>query len=669
MKRLFLLAAIVLPAIILAHDAAELCSRARQKQHIAAIPEPPERPYDISTYRLRLDLRPAFEQKKPVYLGSAEIQLTTTMFTQTLDLDAGLMTMTRVMVNGAELTPAPQPIDNILTIPLPVYLQQPNTQITLAIEYERSSEQNWGAYFYPKGFFVGLGPAEDSIFVEEDIFFTMSEPFDARYWFPCNDYPSDKMNADIEVAVPSGITVSSNGDLAAFVPGGATDVWQWRGDKPIASYLMVVNASAFETWQEKVARYDNPSDSIPLSYYVWKPDFDEQSVTDGSKYNATNAFRPTAGIMQAFEKYFGPYPFSKYGQTAVQPVNFGGMEHQSMTTVNRSWLRGLSEGGIAHELGHQWFGDKVTCETFKDLWLNEGFATYTEAIYNESRGGEYAYLDAMSGKASGYFNAPQYNARNDFPIYNPPDGELFSGAITYNKGACVIHQLRRLVGNDSLFFATLRAYTDAFAYANVNTASFASYMSDKFGIDLTEFFDQWIYGALHPYFSVLWAQDANDRLFLRVNQIQDVRDHFTMPLRFFAYHGTAVDTIRMNVASRSERWSGLADGIIDSLIFDTDYGLLAEHSVAYDASLGVYGQSVADAPDISFDAMTYEIVCKAAEGGYVVELFDALGKRISSERAVSALYKYSLKNMPNGFYTVRLVTGGKSFVQSFPIVK
>lgn len=646
----------------------DLCSHAKQKPKVTAIPDFPKRPYDVFLYILTLDLRQAFEAKQPFFSGTAEIHLNTTDMTDVIELDAESQLMTKVVVNGTELHPTPQPIGGVLSIPLTPAQRPAGTHLTITIDYDRAGDNN-GAHFYPKGRFVGLGPkpAEDSVFVEEDIFYTMSEPFSARQWMPCNDHPHDKMDAQISVFVPSGITVTSNGELVKFEPGDATDRWQWRSDQPLTTYLMVVNASTYKSWHETVERQHDPTDSIPLSYYVWQVDYDQDSITNGSKYNAQNAFKNTGGMMRTFEKRFGPYPFKRYGQTVVQPITIGGMEHQSMTTINRSWLRGWAESGVAHEVGHQWFGDKVTCETFKDLWLNESFATFTEAIYAEGWGGYEWYLATIAAKADGYFDAPWHDVRNDFPIYDPPSGELFNGAITYNKGACVIHHLRRLVDNDSVFFAALQGYLDAFAYGNANTGSFKSTISNLLGLDLTEFFDQWIYGALHPEFDIYWAQNENKRVFLRINQTQTVRNHFSLPVRFFAYHGTKVDTIGIDVASRTTSWNGLVSGTVDSLKFDRDYGLLSTHAIEYDASLGVH--EALENATVSVDASSGAIVCRNTSSSYRVDVYDALGKLVLTQQATSPIHRMAMTSYPSGIYTVRITDGQNVYVRSVPVVK
>jgi aminopeptidase N len=426
---------------------------------------------------------------------------------------------------------------------------------------------------------------------------------------------------------------------------------------------MCASASKFATWDEKVARVWDPADSIRLHYYVWQSDYDQDSITDGSKYNAQHAFKNTKYMVTDFERRFGPYPFLQYGQVAVQPFEYGGMEHQTITTLNRSWLRGWDEGGIAHELGHQWFGDNVTCETFKDIWLNEGFATFCEAIYNEAWGGNQWYMSTIRSKADGYFNG----SNNTIPIYDPPEEILFNGATTYNKAACVIHMLRRMVRNDSLFFGALRAYQDHFSYSYCTTAEFRDFMSAWFAIDLSDFFDEWIYGQLHPVYDIYWAQSDNNEVFLRVNQTQDARDHFTMPINFFAWHGGTVDTLRFQNGARSERFAALVGYKIDSLLFDDDALLLSQHTMTYDALLSVKENATSDQFDVRTDG--HQIILRSSADG-TVEIYDLMGKPVSSLPVTANINSwYDASHLATGTYFVRLSAGKKETMKTIQIVK
>lgn len=641
----------------------ESCSKAEAYKHSLtnrqspqAYPDLPYRPYDVISYDIKVDLRHAFIYKAPYFDGLVTITLDLLETTNTIDLDAAGMMINGLTINGEVQDPKPQPKPNeTITINLPSKFREKGTRLTIGISYYRNSDENRGAYFYPKGYFVGLGPkpAEDSVFVEEDLFYTMCEPRNAHFWMPCNDQPDDKADCIVRVTVPSiGISVISNGVRSDSTSYGSYHIFSFYSDKPITTYLIAITASKFVTWDEMVPRESNPLDSIRLHYYAWQPDYDEKTITDGSKYNATNAFKNTKYMMTAFEKMFGPYPFLQYGQVPVQPFNFGGMEHQTVSTINRSWLRGnWSESGIAHELGHQWFGDKVTCETFKDLWLNEGFATFSEAIYNESWGGDEWYRNTIRGKANGYFNGEN----NFLPIYDPPEPLLFNGATIYNKAACVIHMLRRVVNDDQLFFSALTDYSDHFAFGNCNTTQFSNYMSTRLGRDLTEFFDQWIYSPLHPSYDIYWAQDANKMLYVLVNQIQEDRDHFTMPIRLFAYRRDGgIDTLNYLNNDRTQKyWRQMATEI-DSIHFDRDLVILSEVAFAYDATISVgHTKAINSSFSAVLDHFTNEIVCKHF-GGTAVEVYSMLGQKLMSRSGLpNDVIRLPAGDLPAGAYIIR----------------
>lgn len=326
-----------------------------------------------------------------------------------------------------------------------------------------------------------------------------------------------------------------------------------------------------------------------------------------------------------------------------------------MTTINRSWLHGDYQG-MAHEMAHQWFGDKVTCATFKDIWLNEGFATFSEAIYNESWGGEDWYRGTMQGKAKGYFGGQVHHV----PIYDPSEdpGLLFNYATTYCKAGCVIHMLRRIVNNDTMFFNALKDYTDYFAYSNATTIQFRDYMSTRLGRNLDVFIDQWIFGTLHPVYNITWAQSPTNEMHIRVNQTQDEfesRDKFVMPIRFFAYRGNTVDTLEFMNDERSQFFRKQLAGTVDSVLFDSDLVIISERKVTFDATLGISTESPRTAFAVSLDAQTNEIVCRIQSEAPSIEIFNSLGERMMTRVLApnERFIRISSNGLSAGAYFVR----------------
>jgi len=464
------------------------------------------RPYDVLRYELFLDWvqlmsRDGDGAQDRVFSGVNRITVRIdSPEVRSLVLDAAAMSIDSVRVNG--LPAAVSQAGDSLTIALPSVARSGDT-LLLEVFYTSRTTRNIGLYLYRKGTFVGVGPGGDSVFVEERIAYTMSEPEDARYWMPCNDAPHDKAIAEITVAVPEGVVVASNGwlDTVHVVPGTPTvHLYRWKDTVPIATYLMVVHASRYAHWREEYRRPDGST--VPLFYYVWAPDVESPDTT-GRRYNARYAFRNVPAMLRAYESFFGRYPFGKYGMAAVQPFGYGGMEHQTMTTINRSWLRGFSELGIAHELAHQWLGDLVSCATWKDIWLNEGGATWSEALWLEWTQGAEAYQNRMQQARNDYLRYRDYGLQQ--PLYAPPMSALFFYATTYAKAAWVYHMLRRMLG-DSLFFPALRSYMARHRYGAAETEDLlASLQADipNPPVPWRTFFDQWVYSAGHPVLTIV----------------------------------------------------------------------------------------------------------------------------------------------------------------------
>ncbi|MDP4219318.1 MAG: M1 family aminopeptidase [Bacteroidota bacterium] len=648
------------------HDGLK-CSRASVSTAAPLWPTEPHRPYDVLKYRLTLDWRKVFETQSQQFSGVNIIDLKLTSETPNVTLDAGLMKIDSVSVSGVPILPVPQPTSGEeLIIPLPASLQKSGEQLTVTIGYHRDTLINQGIYFYPKGSYDPYQKTNTT----EDIAYTMSEPIDAHYWMPCMDRPYDKAESEISIIAPNGIETASNGTLLskeAYTP--TSTIWHWKSDEPITTYLMVADASTFIHWSETHHRTAAAADTVHLDFYAWPSDYYQDSITDGSTYNAKFFLRNTSSIMSWFEAHYGGFPFVKYGQVPVQPFAFGGMEHQTITSIHRGWLRG-SDQGIAHEMAHQWFGDKTTCESFKDIWMNEGFATYSEALWGESQGGNDGYMNIMWQKRGSYLFGPAH----DLPVYDPPADNVFNGALTYAKGGCVLHMLRRMLGNDTMFFGALRDYSNAFAYTTANTTQLQNYLSGRLGIDLAEFFDEWIFGRLHPQYDMTWAQSVGNRLVLQINQVQpdSIRDHFTMPVKFFAFHGGVPDTLTFVNNLRSQRFEKVLGYTIDSLVFDLDALILSEPTLTYSTALAV--RSI-DPPHSQFSVYREggEVLCTFEEtnSGGTIEIYNSLGMKMKSAAVLSGETSKVLDthSLASGVYFVRYISGSVNEVRSVNIVR
>lgn len=553
------------------------------------------RPYDVLRYELVLDWvqllsRTGTAPQDRLFGGVNRITLRIdSAQVSRLAFDAGAMTIESATVNGRAATVVQTTGDSIV-VELPTTASAGDT-LTVELVYTSRTQRNLGLYLYPKGMFVGIGPAGDSVVVEERLAYTMSEPEDARYWMPCNDAPHDKAIADITVAVPEGFVVASNGWLdTVMVTAGPTPeaptvlVYRWRDTVPIATYLMVVHASRYAVFDQEYVRPDGSR--VPMLYYVWPPDV-ESSDTTGRRYNARYAFRRVPEMMQAYEHFFGRYPFVKYGMAAVQPFAYGGMEHQTMTTVNRSWLRGWAELGIAHELAHHWLGNLVSCATWNDIWLNEGGATWSEALWLEWTRGAEAYGARMERARSDYLE--QRSAIMQLPLYAPPRQLIFFYATTYAKAAWIYHMMRRLVG-DSLFFLALRAYMQRYRYGAAETEDLLAVLQDGIPnppVPWRTFFEQWIYSAGHPVVELIPTvsplPDGQYRVqcvFRQVQSGQNVPSVFVMPwvVRFQGSDGQYAEQ-RFVSTQREHVVEAVLPFLPTTVSLDTDR-VLCEYTVA-----------------------------------------------------------------------------------------
>jgi aminopeptidase N len=350
------------------------------------------------------------------------------------------------------------------------------------------------------------------------IAYTFSEPYGARQWFPCYDEPFDKVDrARIAVEMPEGWHLASNGRLDSTTypaPGRVREAY--GNDEPICTYLMSIAAAPYARW------YDDLPGGGQVRYFAFRQD-SAAAVFDWER---------TPQMISLFETLFGPYPFQDYGMAQADLFyGWGAMEHQTFTTMgyrlidsNRTY-----EGIVAHELAHQWFGDALSPVDFRHMWLNEGFATYSDGLWKEHSEDSSALEDYLCTIADGYFAEDQ---RMRYPIYDPPEGYLF-GAAVYYKGAWVLHMLREQILGDAGFSDALQTYTDRFLYGHVETDDFQEVCEEVASENLDWFFDQWVYQAGFPVLSVGFVIAGETEVSIIVSQLQTDAPIFKFPLTFY----------------------------------------------------------------------------------------------------------------------------------------
>ncbi|MDQ3193470.1 MAG: M1 family metallopeptidase [Bacteroidota bacterium] len=326
-------------------------------------------------------------------------------------------------------------------------------------------------------------------FDDEPAIYTLSEPDYASSWWPCKDLINDKFTFQISMTVPDQLTAVSNGLLKDVKDEENNQkTYTWESGYPIPTYLVSIAIGKYDTWSDIYFSTDS-SKKMNVDYYTY-PSYTEKAKSD---------WKNTVSMIQYFSDTFGEYPFikEKYGMAMFGWIS-GAMEHQTISSMGYTLVTGTGryENVVVHELVHQWFGDAITPESWKDIWLNEGFATYGEALWTEHNEGKEAYQNFMKKQDYGFFQGTVYD----------PEGFIF-GPTVYNKGAWCIHMLRGVVG-DSVFFKIVKTYYEKFKYKNADTWDFKKVCEEVSGTDLTYFFNQWIFSFTgRPEYKYSWRSD------------------------------------------------------------------------------------------------------------------------------------------------------------------
>ena len=390
---------------------------------------------------------------------------------------------------------------------------------------------------------------------------TLSEAYCARSWWPCKDDPSDKadsVNIIISVPLEPAYIVASNGLLSSTTINNNKKTYFWKERYPITTYLVSLAIYPYTKW---VDQYVSPisSDTMLIEHYVF-PDRYEASYPNYSL---------TKDMLSFFSELFGEYPFisEKYGHADF--TWGGGMEHQTLSSMGS-----FSQNLMVHELGHSWWGNLITCKTFNDIWLNEGFARYCQALWAEHMYGREAYFDFMNNHA--YYGAGTIYVEN--PSSN---SQIFSAGLSYNKASWVLHMLRHKVG-ETMFFDILKSYAsnDSLSYNAASTSDFQKVCEDISGLDFEQFFQQWIYGERYPKYELSWWHEGNGIYNVKIDQVQSY-NFFSMPidLKFSGSAGPSlVDTtivIENNNSSQLYEFSGF-NFLVENVMLDPENWILKE---------------------------------------------------------------------------------------------
>ena len=447
--------------------------------------------------------------------------------------------------------------DNEVVITLP---QTQNTGVldSLTITYSGNPKHS------------GLDSFEQNTHNGAPIIWTLSEPYGAMGWWPCKQDLNDKIDSlDVFVKTPRFNTNNqeyfsvSNGVEQSQLIEETNKTTHFKHRYPIPAYLIAIAATNYETYTHSV---DNNGNSFDIVNYVYPEDL-VQAQTDTPI---------TVDIMNLFTDLFEEYPFAseKYGH--AQFGWNGGMEH---TTV--SFMGSFNRNLIAHELAHQWFGNKITCGSWKDIWLNEGFATYLSALVVENLDGNEAFTNWKASRNNTITSATTgtvYLRDSDTTSV----GRIFSSRLSYSKGSMVLHMLRKKLGDDEFFNGMKQYLSDAnFAFSYAKTEDFKSKMEVSSGVSLTDFFNDWIYNEGYPSYQIEWYLPSSQVIQFKLNQLQSHPSvsFFELPVKV-RIHGTGGETQDelLNHTFDGELFDRNVTFNVASVEFDPDADLISKNN-------------------------------------------------------------------------------------------
>jgi len=487
---------------------------------------------------------------------------------------------------------------------------------------------------------------------DEPVIATLSTPYLAHYWWPCKDGPSDKADSVfVDITIPdiavSGLPLVavSNGLLEGVESFDQKKKFKWRHRYPIVPYYVMLAISNYQHIQDEFVSEEG---TLPLDYYVFESHYEE----------ALEGMAPMPEVIAFFSDLYGPYPFlkEKYGMT--QLGYYGAIENQTNTIQNNLGLGWLYVS--VHELAHQWFGDMITCADWHHGWLNEGFATYSEALWEEHSAGFEAYQNYMEGKE--FFDEGK--------VYLEDVSDPYSGvfrSIIYNKGAWVLHMLRGVVGDED-FFEILHSYAldEDFRYKNSTTEDFQAICESVSGEDLDYFFDQWIYDERYPVYHYNFQQSEDAKVHISIEQVQASesgwREVFQMPLDIRINFEFGIDTtVHVNNEQVFQAYNFDSLPVVESIEIDPDNWILKE--AFFDPQLPVGLNEICDAKisivpnpnrgsfwiEMPLDSRAFEMKIYNASGQFV--------RKVKEENYSGSPVFLDLSDLNKGLYLMEISDG------------
>jgi len=504
-------------------------------------------------------------------------------------------------------------------------------------------------------FYSGLNTAVSTNW-EKEVTWTFSEPFNARQWWPCKQDLKDKADsADIFITTSAENLVGSNGVLTSVIPlADNKHRFEWKTRYPINYYLISAAVSQYQEY----CIYAKPSlyqDSILIQNFI----FDTPGCLSFYRDDIDN----TTKLLELFSDLYGLYPFhdEKYGHCHAHM--WGGMEHQTMTTMGDFNFK-----LIAHELGHQWFGNNVTCATWSDIWINEGFATYSEYLAYQNIFGQAKADDWMKYTNGFVMSEP------DGSVYIPPEQistsnpeRIFDGRLSYGKGAVIIHMIRFELQEDALFFNIMKSFQQQFKDSVATGLDFKSVVEAVSGRDFTDFFNQWYFGEGYPSYTIRWKQET-DTLYFSSTQTTstDTTTLFKMLMEYSIKFTDGTDTmIQLRQTANFNEYFIPLQKTVMYMNVDPDMHVLTKNAIVI---------QILDSTDKSFftinpnpcqNYLNIEFSQLSGNSNKLIKVFNVNGQKVSEMESSERYFQLNTSLLESGLYFLQVESGDRVMTSKF----
>ncbi|MBL7703680.1 MAG: T9SS type A sorting domain-containing protein [Ferruginibacter sp.] len=497
----------------------------------------------------------------------------------------------------------------------------------------------------------GFGSFETTTHGGTPVMWSLSEPYGSRDWWPCKNGLDDKADSiDIFVTTPQQYKAASNGLLQSetLVAGGTKKTAHWKHRYPIASYLVCFAVTNYAVFNNSVLLGNI---NMPMQTYCYP---ESLAAFQAGTQNTLDALR-------LFHNNFGEYPFIKEKYGHVQFSWGGGMEHQTA-----SFMVNVNESLVAHELGHQWFGDKVTCGSWEDIWLNEGFATFLAAFYMENK----YPASIINNRKAVIDNITSATGGSVWVDDTANVGRIFSGRLSYNKGSYLLYMLRWKLG-DQAFFTGLKQYLNdpKLAYGFAKTDDLKRNLEQVSGQNLAEFFKDWFKGQGYPSYNVQWTPIGTQYVNIKMNQSTSHPsvDFFELPVALKFKNATQEKTIVVDNKTNGEIFFRNIGFIADTVLIDPEYWLVTKNNATAKVPDAAAGQNLVQVFPNPVDNQFYILMRKMIAGTASINLYNALGQRVYTRNINlvngSEYVEVPSQNLAGGVYFLKINAGDFKFVK------